>query len=62
MKKFEYQQIKYDSFPSVEELNKVGINGWEMIHVYTFKRKYFDAMLESYYTKEMCVVTFKREI
>ena len=62
MKKFEYQQVEYNHFPSVEELNKVGVNGWEMIHVYTFKINYFDKILESYYTKEIYKVTFKREM
>lgn len=62
MKKFEYQQVEYNYFPSVEKLNKEGINGWEMTHVYTFKRKHFDVELEIYYTEEMYRVTFKREI
>lgn len=62
MKKFEYQQVEYDRFPSVEELNKEGVNGWEMIHVYTFKRGCFDSDLECYYAKEIYMVTFKREL
>lgn len=62
MKKFEYQQVEYDRFPSVEKLNKEGINGWEIIHVHTFKRDYFDSGLECYYTKEIYKVTFKREL
>lgn len=62
MKKFEYQQVEYSHYPSLEELNKAGMNGWEFVHIFPTKRKYFDSVLEYYYTKEIYKVTFKREI
>ena len=31
MKKFEYLQVKYSEYPSTEQLNVVGVNGWELI-------------------------------
>lgn len=62
MKKFEYLQVEYSKFPSPEELNKEGVNGWELIHVHIFKKRYFDSIIERYYEKEIYQATFKREI
>ena len=62
MKKFEYQRIDYSNYPSPEELNEEGINGWELIHIFPTKKTYFDNHLERYLTKEIYIVTFKREI
>lgn len=62
MKKFEYQQVEYSQYPSIEELNKEGINGWEFVHIFPIRKRYFDSELEFYYTKEIYKVTFKREI
>jgi hypothetical protein len=62
MKKFEYQQVEYSRYPSIEELNKAGINGWEFVHIFPIRKRYFDLFLNSYYTKEIYKVTFKREI
>lgn len=33
MKKFEYFQFERSKYPSTEELNVVGVNGWELIHI-----------------------------
>ena len=62
MKKFEYQQVEYSHYPSPGELNKEGINGWEFVHIFPIKKRYFDSFLNSHYTKEIYKVTFKREI
>lgn len=62
MKKFEYQQIEYSHYPSLEELNEKGLDGWEIVHIFPIKKRYFDSFLNSYYTKEIYKVTFKREI
>ena len=62
MKKFEYQQVEYNHYPSPKELNEEGINGWEFVYIFPTKREYFDSELEFYYTKEIYKVTFKREI
>lgn len=62
MKKIEYRQIEYSHYPYPEELNKEGIDGWEVIHILPINREYFNSDLEFYYTKEMYKVTFKREI
>lgn len=62
MKKFEYQQAEYSHYPSLEELNKAGINGWEIVHIFPIKKEYFHSEFECYCTKEIYKVTFKREI
>ena len=62
MKKLEYKQVEYSSFPSAKELNEEGIDGWEFIHVHKFKKEFFDCDLEYYYSREIYKVTFKREI
>lgn len=62
MKKYEYQQIDYSNYPSPEELNEEGINGWELIHIFPTEKKYYDTDLERYFSKKIYVVTFKREI
>lgn len=62
MKKFEYQQVEYSHYPSIEELNKEGSDGWEMICTDEITKKYFDAELGSSYSKKIYRVTLKREI
>lgn len=62
MKKFEYQQVEYSHYPSSDELNEEGADGWVFIHVFPIKKEYFDSELEYYYTKEIYKATFKREI
>lgn len=62
MKKFEYQEVEYSTYPSPEELNEEGIDGWELIHIFSTKRKYFDADFKYYFMKEIYLATFKREI
>lgn len=60
MKKIEYKQIEYSDYPSAEELNEKGINGWDLIHIFPTKKKYYDAYSDCY-TKEIYKATFKRE-
>ena len=62
MKRFEYQEVEYSTYPSPEELNEEGIDGWELIDIFTTKRQYFDADAECYFIKEIYLATFKREI
>jgi hypothetical protein len=62
MKRFEYQQIDYNQYPSPEELNEEGDEGWEMICIDEITKKYFDTVLVSSYSKKIYRVTFKREI
>ena len=62
MKKIEYQQVDYIQYPSPEELNEEGVDGWEAIFIYEFERNYYDTELESYYRQKIYRVTFKREI
>lgn len=62
MKKFEYLQVKYSEYPSTEQLNVVGVNGWELIHINIIKSKIFDSILESFYEKKIYQATFKKEI
>lgn len=61
MKKFEYQQVEYSDYPSPEELNEEGVDGWELVHIYSFKRNFFDMDLEMWVSKEIFKVTFKKE-
>ena len=44
MKKFEYLQVKYSEYPSTEQLNVVGVNGWELI-------QYQKVFMKKRYTK-----------
>lgn len=62
MKRFKYQQIDYSNYPSPEELNEEGDEGWEMICMDEITKKYFDTELSSSYSKNIFRVTFKREI
>lgn len=62
MKKFEYLQVEYSSYPTPEDLNKEGEEGWELVCIYQFKKRFFDTVLESYYEREIFKATFKREI
>ena len=62
MKKFEYKQVSYRHYPSPEELDKEGADGWELVHMFPIKKEYFDSELEYYYTREIYKATFKREI
>lgn len=41
MKKFEYQQVEYNHYPSPEKLNEEGINGWEFVHIFPIKKSIF---------------------
>lgn len=62
LKKYEYQQVEYSNYPSPEELNEKGIDGWELIQVFSTKRQYFDSDLGYNYTKDVYKAIFKREI
>lgn len=62
MKKIEYQQIEYSQYPSPEELNEEGIDGWDLIQIFPTKKQFFNSDFKCYYTKEIYKATFKREI
>lgn len=62
IRKFEYCQIDYMNYPSVEELDKMGKEGWELVCIEFFETKMWDYELESHYTKKFNKATFKREI
>lgn len=57
MKKFEYKQKDYNTYPTDYELNKEGIWGWEIVDIFYFKDKICEYILEDRFK-----VTFKREI
>jgi len=62
MKKFVYQQIEYSHYPSAEDLNMEGIEGWDLIHIFPTEKQFFNSDFECYYTKDVYKATFKREI
>lgn len=62
MKKFKYHQVDYYSYPSEDDLNKMGEEGCELICIETFERKFFDDDLVYSYTKKIYKATFKQEI
>lgn len=62
IKKFKYCQIDYPKYPSVEELDKMGEEGWELVCIEFFETKAWDIFLESHYTKKFNKATFKKEI
>lgn len=62
MKKFEYLQVEYSDYPTAEELNEEGEEGWEFIVIHQYKKRFYDSGLECYYIKEIYLATFKREI
>ena len=62
MKLFEYQQVEYSKYPSPEELNEEGANGWEIVLSDKFIKQFWDSDLVCNYKKEIYRVTFKREI
>lgn len=61
-KTFKYCQIDYPKYPSVEELDKMGAEGWELVCIELFETKMWDDKLECHYTKKFNKATFKREI
>lgn len=62
MRKFKYCQINYTKYPSEDDLNKMGEEGWELVCIEFFETKMWDNELESHYTKKFNKATFKREI
>lgn len=61
-KKIKYCQIDYPKFPSVEELDKMGEEGWELVCVEFFETKMWDSILECHHTKKFNKATFKKVI
>jgi hypothetical protein len=62
MKRFEYQEIEYSHYPSPEELDEEGKEGWELIYVFPTEKKFWETDLEYYNTKKIYKATFKREL
>ena len=62
MKKFEYKQVEYSKYPSVEDLDKEGKEGWELIKIYQFKKTFYDSDVMMHYNQNIYLATFKREI
>ena len=38
LKKFEYLQVEYNNYPTAEELNEKGVEGWEFIIIHQYKK------------------------
>ena len=62
MRNFKYCQINYTNYPSEDKLNKMGAEGWELVCVETFEKKFFDDDLLYSYTGKIYKATFKKEI
>ena len=62
MKKFEYKQIDYIIYPTTDDLNKEGNDGWEIVDIFYFKDEVFDDDECEYVLEDKIKVTFKREI
>ena len=62
MRKFEYCQIDYEKYPSEDTLNRMGAEGWELVCIEPFEKRFFDDDLAYSYTKKLYKTTFKREI
>ena len=62
MRKFEYKQVNYNEYPVETDLNKEGINGWEIVDIFYFKDAVFDDDEYEYVLEDKIKVTFKREI
>lgn len=57
-----YFQINYPEYPSVEELDKMGEEGWELVCIKTFENEWFDSILEKYCMQKTHKATFKKVI
>jgi hypothetical protein len=62
MRKFKYCQIDYPHYPSEGDLNKMGEEGWELVCIETFEKRFFDDNLAYSYTQKIHKATFKKEI
>lgn len=62
MRNFKYCQIDYANYPSEDDLNRMGADGWELVCIKTSEIKLFDSMIEKYYIQKLYKATFKREI
>ena len=51
-KKFKYCQIDYPCYPSEGDLNKLGEEGWELVCIESFEKRFFDDDLVYSYTKK----------
>ena len=48
-KTFKYCQIDYPKYPSVEKLDKMGEEGWDLVCIETFENELFDSIFKNYY-------------
>ena len=62
MRTFKYCQIDYPHYPTEGDLNKMGEEGYELVCIETFEKRFFDDELENSYTRKIHKATFKREI
>lgn len=62
MRKFEYCQIDYEKYPSEDTLNRMGGEGWELVCIEPFEKRFFDDDLAYSYTRKMYKTTYKEEI
>ena len=62
MRKFKYCQIDYPKYPSEDELNKMGAEGYELVCIEPFEKRFFDDDLVYSYTKKIYKATFKKKI
>ncbi len=62
MKKFEYNQVEYRKFPSTTELNKEGVEGWELVEIHQEEKRFYDEDIAYLYTEKIYKATFKREV
>lgn len=61
MRKFKYCHIDYTDYPSEDDLNKMGEEGYELVCIETFEKRFFDDDLLYSYTRKIYKATFKRE-
>ena len=62
MTRFEYKQNDYYRYPTVYELNKEGVNGWEIVDIIYFKDEVFDDDECEYVYVDKIKIIFKRKI
>lgn len=62
MRKFKYCQIDCTNYPSEDDLNKMGEEGWELICIESFEKRFFYKNSKNSYTREIYRATFKKEI
>ena len=62
MRKYKYCQIDYANHPSEDDLNRMGAEGYELVCIEPFKKRFFDEDIAYIYTGEIYKATFKREV